>query len=137
MRLIVLRVYSDALESCLVSPITLEYSLNEEIWYLYYLLDASEMCKLSKWAPKLKELAPNENKILSSSVQPPTLELKPLPSTLKYIFFGEKETFPVVISSNFDKNEEAKLLAILNLIEISLDGKMSHFMHVEKDTKIC
>ena len=96
--------YSDPLESCLVSPIALEYSLNKKIEYLYSLLDTSEMCESSKWAPKFEELPPNKNKILPSNVQPPTLELKVLPSTLKYIFLGEKKTFLVVISSSLDKN---------------------------------
>ena len=64
--------YSNPLESCLVSPTSMEYNLNEEIEYLYSLLDASEMCELRKWAPKFEKLPPNKNKILHSSVQPPT-----------------------------------------------------------------
>ncbi|KAM1031029.1 hypothetical protein ACFX2C_034872 [Malus domestica] len=39
------------------------------------------------------------NKLLPSVVQPPTLELKPLPSHLKYVFLGDDETLPVIISS--------------------------------------
>ncbi|CAN6562528.1 unnamed protein product [Malus baccata var. baccata] len=39
------------------------------------------------------------NKLLPSVVQPPTLELKLLPSHLKYVFLGEEETLPVIISS--------------------------------------
>ncbi|KAM2650427.1 hypothetical protein EV1_014420 [Malus domestica] len=39
------------------------------------------------------------NKLLPSVVQPPTLELKPLPSHLKYFFLGDDETLPVIISS--------------------------------------
>ncbi|XP_070660553.1 uncharacterized protein [Malus domestica] len=40
------------------------------------------------------------NKMLPSVVQPPTLELKPLPSHLKYVFLGEDDTLPVIISSS-------------------------------------
>ncbi|KAM1067948.1 hypothetical protein ACFX1Q_024007 [Malus domestica] len=40
------------------------------------------------------------NKMLPSVVQPPTLELKPLPSHLRYVFLGEDETLPVIISSS-------------------------------------
>ncbi|KAM1746171.1 hypothetical protein ACFX11_012825 [Malus domestica] len=40
------------------------------------------------------------NKMIPSVVQPPTLELKPLPSHLKYIFLGADETLPVIISSS-------------------------------------
>ncbi|CAN6711727.1 unnamed protein product [Malus baccata var. baccata] len=35
------------------------------------------------------------NKLLPSIVQPPTLELKPLPCHLKYVFLGEDQTLPV------------------------------------------
>ena len=77
------------------------------------MLDTNEIYELNSWAPKFETLPPNENKILSSSVQPPTLELKTLPSNLKYVFLGEEETFPVVISSSLKSNQKAELVAIL------------------------
>ncbi|KAM1068083.1 hypothetical protein ACFX2A_000080 [Malus domestica] len=40
-------------------------------------------------------------KMLPSVVQPPTLELKPLPSHLKDVFLGEDETLPAIISCSF------------------------------------
>ncbi|CAN6576796.1 unnamed protein product [Malus baccata var. baccata] len=46
------------------------------------------------------------NKMLPSVVQPPTLELKPLPSHLKYVFLGEDETLPVIISTSLTAQEE-------------------------------
>ncbi|CAN6685897.1 unnamed protein product [Malus baccata var. baccata] len=49
------------------------------------------------------------NKLLPSVVQPPTLELKPLPSHLKYVFLGDDETLPVIISSTLTAQEEKKL----------------------------
>ncbi|KAM2377635.1 hypothetical protein ACFX1X_044207 [Malus domestica] len=45
------------------------------------------------------------NKMLPSVVQPPTLELKPLPSHLKYVFLGEDDTLPVIISSSLTAQE--------------------------------
>ena len=53
------------------------------------------------------------NKMLPSVVQPPTLELKPLPSHLKYVFLGEDETLPVIISSSLTAQEENKLVRVL------------------------
>ncbi|CAN6544145.1 unnamed protein product [Malus baccata var. baccata] len=50
------------------------------------------------------------NKLLPSVVQPPTLELKPLPSHLKYVFLGDDETLPVIISSTLTAQEEKKLV---------------------------
>ncbi|CAN6579390.1 unnamed protein product [Malus baccata var. baccata] len=46
------------------------------------------------------------NKMLPSVVQPPTLELKPLPSHLKYVFLGDDETLPVIISTSLTAQEE-------------------------------
>ncbi|KAM1495767.1 hypothetical protein ACFX14_030014 [Malus domestica] len=53
------------------------------------------------------------NKLLPSIVQPPTLELKPLPSHLKYVFLGDDETLPVIISSSLTAQEEDKLKRVL------------------------
>ncbi|CAN6725387.1 unnamed protein product [Malus baccata var. baccata] len=51
--------------------------------------------------------------LLPSIVQPPTLELKPLPSHLKYVFLGEDQTLPVIISSSHTAQEEEKLIRVL------------------------
>ncbi|XP_070667515.1 uncharacterized protein [Malus domestica] len=53
------------------------------------------------------------NKLLPSIVQPPTLELKPLPCHLKYIFLGEDQTLPIIISSSLTAQEEDKLIRVL------------------------
>ncbi|CAN6695169.1 unnamed protein product [Malus baccata var. baccata] len=52
------------------------------------------------------------NKLLPSIVLP-TLELKPLPSHLKYVFLGEDQTLPVIISSSLTAQEEDKLIRVL------------------------
>ena len=41
------------------------------------------------------------------------MELKLVPDTLKYAFLGESETLPVIISSHLDKDQEEKLLDVL------------------------
>ena len=48
------------------------------------------------------ELASNfipelHKRVLSSVVQAPVLELKPLPKHLKYAYLGKKETLPMII----------------------------------------
>ncbi|KAM1569473.1 hypothetical protein ACFX10_034592 [Malus domestica] len=53
------------------------------------------------------------NKLLPSIIQPPSLELKPLPSHLKYVFLGEQETLPVIISSSLIAQEEDKLVKVI------------------------
>ncbi|CAN6711767.1 unnamed protein product [Malus baccata var. baccata] len=48
-----------------------------------------------------------------SIVQPPSPELKPLPSHLKYVFLGDNETLPIIISSTLTAQEENKLVRVL------------------------
>ncbi|XP_075475256.1 uncharacterized protein LOC142505999 [Primulina tabacum] len=49
----------------------------------------------------------------SSIEEPPTLELKPLPPHLKYIFLGKNNTLPVIISAALTDAMEEKLLQVL------------------------
>ncbi|XP_062086335.1 uncharacterized protein LOC133792444 [Humulus lupulus] len=45
--------------------------------------------------------------------EPPKLELKPLPSHLKYAYLGENETLPVIISALLGAEAESLLLEVL------------------------
>ena len=44
---------------------------------------------------------------------PSTLELKPLPSHLKYAFLGKSKKLPILISAFLTENQEEKLLKVL------------------------
>lgn len=55
----------------------------------------------------------SNEKLLPSVVQAPTLELKPLPKHLKYIYLGEKDTFPVIIAKDLTPIQEEKLTRVL------------------------
>ncbi|XP_040934449.1 uncharacterized protein [Gossypium hirsutum] len=46
-------------------------------------------------------------------LQVPQLELKQLPSHLKYEFLGDNRTLPIIISSELSRQEEEELIAIL------------------------
>ncbi|KAH9649711.1 Ribonuclease H [Citrus sinensis] len=48
--------------------------------------------------------------ILPSIESPPTLELKLLPSHLKYAYLGQNNTLPVIISSTLDADQEKSLV---------------------------
>ena len=52
------------------------------------------------WKPEFEKLFPSANAPVPSSVKAPKLDLKPLPSNLKYAFLGENETFPVISLPN-------------------------------------
>ena len=46
-------------------------------------------------------------------MRPPKPELKHIPLDLRYAYLGEDDTYPVVISSHLDKDQEIQLLNIL------------------------
>ena len=46
-------------------------------------------------------------------MEEPTLELKTLPSTLKYAFVDEEKAKPVIISSKLDMKQEEQFLEVL------------------------
>ncbi|KAJ9558642.1 hypothetical protein OSB04_013256 [Centaurea solstitialis] len=50
---------------------------------------------------------------LPSVEQPPDLELKPLPSHLKYAYLAEDEKLPVIISSKLSEDQEQQLINLL------------------------
>ncbi|CAN6711750.1 unnamed protein product [Malus baccata var. baccata] len=53
------------------------------------------------------------NTLLPSVIQAPVLDLKPLPDHLKYVFLGDEETLPVIVSSSLTALEEEKLIRVL------------------------
>lgn len=50
---------------------------------------------------------------LPSIVQPPALELKPLPSNMKYAYLEANEKLPVILANNLQQDQEEKLLQVL------------------------
>ncbi|KAJ9557173.1 LOW QUALITY PROTEIN: hypothetical protein OSB04_011787 [Centaurea solstitialis] len=54
-----------------------------------------------------------EKSFTPSRVSPPDLELKQLPSHLKYAFLGDQENLPVIISSTLEMHQEEKLVEML------------------------
>ncbi|XP_050117637.1 uncharacterized protein LOC126595360 [Malus sylvestris] len=63
--------------------------------------------------PKFEALPLSQAKIVPSIIQPPKLELKPLPETLKYAYLGDSETLPVIIAADLNQTEEEKLMQVL------------------------
>ncbi|GKV38977.1 hypothetical protein SLEP1_g46823 [Rubroshorea leprosula] len=57
--------------------------------------------------------APSTVIVKPSKEEPPTLELKPLPSQLKYVYLGDSNNLPVIISASLIGIEEEKLLRVL------------------------
>ena len=95
--------YDDPLMSCLVSPSWVEEVTTSEF----------------------ETLPPIEDRVLPSEEKPPKLELKPLPSHLKYAFLGVEETFPVIISSSLESDQDNKILEILRTHKTAIGWKIA------------
>ena len=52
-------------------------------------------------------------RLAPSMIEPPNLELKPLPENLKYAFLAPNEKLPVIIAKDLLPEQEEKLLNIL------------------------
>ena len=105
--------HDDPLKSCLVNSSWDEEVTTLESELLHSIIEHNDVLEVNRWTPKFEPLPPNEDKALPSEERPPKLELKPLPTHLKYAFLGEEETFPVIISSSLDLTQENQLLEIL------------------------
>ncbi|CAN6569165.1 unnamed protein product [Malus baccata var. baccata] len=65
---------------------------------------------------------------------PPTLELKPLPSYLKYVFFGNDETLPVIISSTLTAQGEDKLVRVLREYKTAIGWTLADIKGISPTT---
>ncbi|XP_074287795.1 uncharacterized protein LOC141612946 [Silene latifolia] len=86
----------DPLETCLVSGYEVDDKDVETLAYVWML----DSAPIHEQAPKFEMLEVGKKE--ESSTPPPTVELKPLPSSLKYEFLGDNSTFPVIINSALD-----------------------------------
>ena len=134
------------LMSCLVSPSWDEEVTTSESEFLHSIIEHNEVLEVNRWAPKFEPLPPIEDRALPLKERPPKLELKPLPSHLKYAFLGVEETFPVIISSSLELYQENKLLEILRTHRTALGWTIAdikgisplictHRIHLEEDVK--
>jgi hypothetical protein len=101
-------MFSNPREACLLNPNNDDVDLDT----VNAFLDATPTIETNRWKPCFEEL-PTFSKLLPSSVQAPKLDLKPLPSDLKYAYLGQDENFHVVISAQLNEEQEKELLNVL------------------------
>ena len=104
--------YEDPLEKCLAHFGT-NFDIEESIEEVNALLNSVPIIDTNLWRPNIEPLPLPIFILVPSIIEPPNLELKPLPDTLKFAFLGESETLPVIISSHLHKDQEGKLLDVL------------------------
>ncbi|KAM2206386.1 hypothetical protein ACFX1S_025775 [Malus domestica] len=85
-------------------------------------------------SPNFNSIPISTNKLLPSIVQAPILDLKPLPSHLKYIFLGENETLPAIISSSLTAQEEEKLVRVLKEFKSALGWTLADIKGISPTT---
>ncbi|XP_012448841.1 uncharacterized protein LOC105772039 [Gossypium raimondii] len=77
-------------------------------------VEASKVEIKHRWQIESLDLTNRTTLIFKPSIEKtPTLELKPLPPHLKYIFLGNHNTLPVIISATLDETQEKKLTHII------------------------
>ncbi|XP_073121776.1 uncharacterized protein [Henckelia pumila] len=101
----------DPLEICLTGT-TDEEHVSEEVHEVALYLDWSlPFDRLIN--TKMGELNHTPKPLKPSTEEPPTLELKPLPSHLKYLYLLKNDKLPVICSSSLTGCEEEKLLRVI------------------------
>nr|KAJ0206415.1 hypothetical protein LSAT_V11C500236480 [Lactuca sativa] len=86
-----------------VGKLSKQLKIDEEIMEVVSCIDQNKKMRFD--VPKLK-LPMLSEKLVPSIIQAPELELKTLPEHLKYVYHGEKETFPLIISTKLTTKEE-------------------------------
>ncbi|KAI5339036.1 hypothetical protein L3X38_018308 [Prunus dulcis] len=77
----------------------------------------------STFSSLIEPLGPSAAHLIPFVGKPPKLELKPLPSHLKYAYLAEFETLPVIIASDLTPLEEDKLIRVLKEFKSTI-GKL-------------
>nr|XP_043612451.1 uncharacterized protein LOC122584311 [Erigeron canadensis] len=104
----------DTRESCaLVDRLIVEHSetlkKEEKDWEIMAIQEGRP-----PWTHLVESLPDHIDTHLKPSIEsPPQVELKELPSHLKYAFLGEEQTLPVIIASNLEEVQEKALLKVL------------------------
>lgn len=74
-----------------------------------------DKCESAQEPPFVKpEILVSDNLIPPSIEQPPSLWLKPLPSHLRYIFLGENDTLPIIISNKLSTEQENRVCEVIS-----------------------
>ncbi|TXG46278.1 hypothetical protein EZV62_028217 [Acer yangbiense] len=96
----------EPLEACIVHGV-MEEDENLEIEECAQQLNSLPLRTLrGRW--HFEELGMGKPKLPPSIEKPPTLELKQLPSHLRYAFLGDSSTLPVIISANLEEINNLK-----------------------------
>ncbi|KAK1427528.1 hypothetical protein QVD17_16215 [Tagetes erecta] len=101
-------VLNKSLDESAVKELSEQLELEPELKEMVSIMDTQTGYETSKLS-----LPVSDQKLLPSIVQAPELELKTLPHHLKYVYLGENETLPVIISNKLTQDQENELVNML------------------------
>src|SRR4051812_15727306 len=96
------------LENCIMNGISDEEDESEEVKEIIRELQSLPPIEPEKFLSY--ETNENNKEVIK---EPPKLELKQLPSHLRYAFLEDKDNYPIIINASLTKKEEEKLLRVL------------------------
>jgi hypothetical protein len=104
----------DPLEACLTHFDFEDFNMEHYVDEVNSLLDTAAAIDVPPWRLPNESL-PSTLGIphIPSPISPPKLELKQLPTMLKYAFLGSNETLPVIIAPDLQDDQESNLLEVL------------------------
>nr|GFA16505.1 reverse transcriptase domain-containing protein [Tanacetum cinerariifolium] len=79
----------------------------------------------------LKVIEPKENK--SSNDEPPEVELKELPPHLEYVFLGDDNKWPVIISKDLSVDEKTALIKVLKSRKQAIAWKLIDIKYIDPE----
>ncbi|XP_050211818.1 uncharacterized protein LOC126661977 [Mercurialis annua] len=96
--------------------------------------------------PKAKNLFRRESVTPPSYITPRKVELKTLPSHLRYVFLGDNMTLPIIISNNLSEIQEARVVKVVKQHILAIGWQISdirgispsvvmHKIHLESEPR--
>lgn len=101
----------DPFEDSIVNDAYVEKQESQD--YVYFFNAAPRFDRSKVLFEPLERPENGKCQVKPSIKEPPLLELKPLPTHLRYAFLGTCCTLPVIISSSLDAGQGDKLLRVL------------------------
>ncbi|XP_021754597.1 uncharacterized protein LOC110719927 [Chenopodium quinoa] len=104
---------NDLLENVLLNEN--EVGDQKEMQLYEEMLDEKEETTPDQEMPQPYEVFQVEEEEISNGKVAPKVELKPLPSGLRYVFLDVNDTFPVIINANLTEEQTSSLLNVLKM----------------------
>ncbi|XP_057792999.1 uncharacterized protein LOC131009358 [Salvia miltiorrhiza] len=126
----------DELERVIFSSLTEENTKTEEneaIREIIMQLYSTEEIPVRHLSSRMP-IPTNTEPILPSVVKPPKLDLKVLPQHLKYVFLGEDETLPVIISNELSAEQEVRLVSLLKMHKSAIGWTIADIKGISPST---